>query len=139
MPPAGPWCFPCPGGGGCELPKKGPQPLSGGRKRADLDVHSESFSRAQTSLPGDGRGHPAWRSELAGLGVELSVEVNGYKILIPKGSYGKVKVRPSPSSMGRWGSWRCFILGKTFPDLLVLLFAVGTKDLHGSSCLANAL
>ena len=70
---------------------------------------------------------------------ELSVEVNGYKILIPKGSYGKVKVRPSPSSIGRWGSWRCFILGKTFPDLLVLLFAVGTKDLHGSSCLANAL
>ena len=69
---------------------------------------------------------------------ELSVEVNGYKILIPKGSYGKVKVRPSPSSMGRWGSWRCFILGKTFPDLLVL-FAVVTKDLHGSSCLANTL
>lgn len=37
---------------------------------------------------------------------ELSVEVNGYKILIPKGSYGKVKVRPSPNITGKCGGAR---------------------------------
>ena len=54
------------------MPKQGLQPLSGGRKRANFDVHSESFSGAQISLPGDGWDdlHPAWRSELAGGGEE---------------------------------------------------------------------
>lgn len=70
---------------------------------------------------------------------ELSVEVNGYTILIPKGSYGKVKVRPSSSFTGRWRSERVFSLGKTCLDLLVLLFTVCTKEMHSSLCLANTL
>lgn len=60
---------------------------------------------------------------------ELSVEVNGYKILIPKGSYGKVKVRPrSGETRGRGplppirlknGAWKS-LLGRVLCSRLTL-------------------